>query len=197
VLGLSYEELGLGIAKSWGLPPGIQRCMRKPTGTPPPTAPSDAAERIRWIALASNEIADVLLRSDAKDVDDRIAAVTKKYANVMGSSIKLVNEATAKARLKLVDLANAMDIHVAPGSAAAKLLQLPVELTSRAAPCRRKQTAIWAALRCKPPRPPPWMNPVRRFLPAAATWWPKRFPRAFKTSPTPWWMTSSSPMCCA
>ena len=134
VLGLSYEELGLGIAKSWGLPPGIQRCMRKPTGTPPPTAPSDAAERIRWIALASNEIADVLLRSDAKDVDDRIAAVTKKYANVMGSSIKLVNEATAKARLKLVDLANAMDIHVAPGSAAAKLLQLPVELTSRAAP---------------------------------------------------------------
>lgn len=136
VLGLSYEELGLGIAKSWGLPPGIQRCMRKPEGTPPPTAPADAGERIRWIALASNEIADVLLRSDAKDVDERLAAVTKKYAQAMGSSPKLVSDATAKARLKLVELAKAMDIRVAPGSAAAKLLQLPAEVTSRAAPLR-------------------------------------------------------------
>lgn len=134
VLGLSYEELGLGIAKSWGLPEGIQRCMRKPGGTPPAAVPADMAERIRWVALASNEIADVLLRSDAKEVDDRIAAVTKKYAQAMGTSIKLMNEATAKARLKLVDLANAMDIQVAPGSAAAKLLQLPVEAGSRPEP---------------------------------------------------------------
>lgn len=141
VLGLSYEELGLGIAKSWGLPPGIQRCMRKPTGTPPPNPPSDMAERIRWIALASNEIADVLLRSDPKDVDDRIAGVAKRYAHVMGSSTKLVLEATAKARLKLVDLAVAMDIHVAPGSAAAKLLQLPPEVSSRAAPLQAETDA--------------------------------------------------------
>ncbi|WP_296507246.1 serine/threonine protein kinase [Rhodoferax sp.] len=136
VLGLSYEDLGLGIAKSWGLPPGIQRCMRKPLGAPPPAVPTEVSERVRWIALASNEIADVLLRSDAKDVNDKVAAIAKKYAQVMGSSSKLVHEATAKARQKLVDLANAMDIHVAPGSAAAKLLQLPVELVSQAATLR-------------------------------------------------------------
>ena len=27
VLGMSFEALGVGVAKSWGLPEGIQRCM--------------------------------------------------------------------------------------------------------------------------------------------------------------------------
>ena len=125
VLGLSFEALGLGIAKSWGLPAGIQHCMRKPAGSPPPFAPHDAAERIRWIALASNEIADVLLQGDAKDASANIAKVTRKYAKVMGVTSMAAEEATARARQKLVDLAAAMDIRVAEGSAAAKLLKLP------------------------------------------------------------------------
>jgi serine/threonine protein kinase len=125
VLGLSYEELGLGIAKAWGLPTGLQRCMRKPTGTPPSTPPGDAAERMRWIALASNEIADVLLHADPKEVDVRIALVTKKYAQCIGTSGKEMHAATVKARQKLIDLAAAMEIRVAPGSAAAKLLKAP------------------------------------------------------------------------
>ncbi len=125
VLGISFEELGLGIAKSWGLPPSIQSCMRKPTGAPPTVAPRDSAERVRWIALASNEIADVLLHGNPKDAAANIAKVNSKYARVMGISTADAEAATAKARQKLVDLASAMEIRVAPGSAAAKLLQLP------------------------------------------------------------------------
>lgn len=127
VLGLTYEDLGVGIAKTWGLPTGIQRCMRKPAGAPPSAAPQDTAERIRWIALASNEIADVLLHSEAREVDARIAGVVKKYAQAMGSSGKAVTEATLRARQKLVELAQAMELTIAPGSAAAKLLQLPAD----------------------------------------------------------------------
>jgi serine/threonine protein kinase len=133
VLGLSFEDLGLGIAKAWGLPQGIQRCMRKPVGTPPGSAPADAGERIRWIALASNEIADVLLQSDPKEVDARIALVARKYAASMGVSLKDVQAATVKARQKLIDLAGAMELRVAPGSVAAKLLKAPDESTSQPA----------------------------------------------------------------
>jgi eukaryotic-like serine/threonine-protein kinase len=133
VLGLNYEELGLGISKAWGLPAGIQRCMRKPTGPAPTTAPSDSVERIRWIAQASNEIADVLLHSDPKDADARIAAVTKKYAQAMGTTAKEVQAATVVARQKLIDLASAMEIRVAPGSAAAKLLRQPIDPAATAA----------------------------------------------------------------
>ncbi len=125
VLGLNFEALGLGIAKAWGLPQSMQRCMRKPVGAPPPRAPSDAGERMRWIALASNEIADVLLHSDPKDVDARVAQVTRKFAQALGVGSKDVIAATVSARQKLIDLAVAMEIRVAPGSAAANLLKLP------------------------------------------------------------------------
>ena len=125
VLGISFEELGLGIAKSWGLPQGIQTCMRKPTGAPPIAAPQDPAERVRWIALASNEIADVLLQGNPKEATANIAKVTRKYARALGITPAAADEATARARQKLVDLAAAMELRVAPGSDASKLLKLP------------------------------------------------------------------------
>ena len=125
LLGLNFEELGVGIAKAWGLPDSIQRCMRKPVGSPPVSTPSDTGERIRWIALASNEIADVLLHAEPQEVDSRLVQLTRKYGQCMGISPKEILLATNKARQKLIDLAVAMDIRVSPGSAAAKLLQAP------------------------------------------------------------------------
>ncbi|OYT94048.1 MAG: hypothetical protein CFE43_01565 [Burkholderiales bacterium PBB3] len=133
VLGLSFEDLGLGIAKAWGLPTSIQNCMKKPTGAPPPAAPQDASERIRWIALASNEMADVLLHGDPKDAQANIAKVARKYAKVMGTTPAAAEEAVAKARQKPVDLASAMEIRVVPGSLASRLLKLPEADTAAAA----------------------------------------------------------------
>jgi hypothetical protein len=130
VLGLTYEELGIGVAKAWGLPVEIQRCMRKPEGAPPSRAPLDDRERLRWVALASNEMADVLLHSDPAEVEIKLAIVTRKYSQAMGISGKDVQVATLRARQKLVELAVAMEIRVAPGSAAAKLLKAPDTLTT-------------------------------------------------------------------
>jgi eukaryotic-like serine/threonine-protein kinase len=138
VLGLSYEDLGVGVAKAWGLPAGIQRCMVKPTGAPPLQAPQDLSERIRWISLASNEIADVLLHCDPKEVEGRIATITRKYAQAMGSSAQAVQAATVKARQKLIDLARVMEIHVAPSSAAAKLLRQPDAPVSQPSPLQHE-----------------------------------------------------------
>jgi len=125
VLGISFVELGLGIAKSWGLPQGIQHCMRKPVGVAPLSAPKDFAERLRWIALVSNEIADVILKLDPKDTAAHISRINLKYARALGLSPAAADEATARARQRLVDMAQAMELRVAPGSAAARLLKLP------------------------------------------------------------------------
>jgi HD-like signal output (HDOD) protein len=125
VLGLNFEELGVGIAKSWGLPQGIQRCMRKPTGSPPTRSTAEFGDRMRWIAMASNEIADVLLHSEPKDADAQLALINRKYAQAVGSSVAEMQSATTQARQNLRDLALAMEIRVAPGSAAAKLLKPP------------------------------------------------------------------------
>ena len=131
VLGLSFEELGLGIAKSWGLPVSMQRCMRKPVGAVPSKAPADADERMRWIALAANEIADVLLHTAPKDVDARVQAVTRKYVSALGVGSRVMQAATTTARQKLIELAAAMELRVTAGSAAANLLSMPTLSTGQ------------------------------------------------------------------
>jgi serine/threonine protein kinase len=130
VLGMSFEELGIGISKAWNLPDSIQRCMRKPIGNPPSGSLVSAADRIRWVALASNEIADVLLRGEPNETAAKLTLIGQRYVRSMGISAKELDTATLKAREKLVDLARAMEINVAPGSAAAKLLLPPAKVVT-------------------------------------------------------------------
>ena len=127
VLGLNYEALGVGVAKAWGLPEGIQRCMKRPSGSPPARSPTDASERLRWTALVGNDIADVLLHTDPKEVDARLGQIARHYAKTLGVNPTDVQGATVVARKKLIEMAQAMDIHVKADSAASKLLRAPLD----------------------------------------------------------------------
>ncbi len=112
VLGLNYEALGIGVAKAWGLPEGIQKCMKRPQGQPPARSPVDAGERLRWTALVGNDVADILLHTDPKEVDTRLSQVARHYAKTLGLSPTDVQNATVVARKKLVEMAQAMEIRV-------------------------------------------------------------------------------------
>ena len=125
VLGLSFEDLGLGIAKAWGLPDGLQRCMRRPTGEPPSRPADKAAERLRWLGLASNEVTDALLEGEAESTDVRIAAVAERYARVLGVTPRDIVKASATARQRLAEQAQAMNLQVPPGSPARRLMTAP------------------------------------------------------------------------
>jgi eukaryotic-like serine/threonine-protein kinase len=127
VLGLSLEALGMGVAKAWGLPEGIQHCMKKPLGDPPSRPPTEVSERLRWTALAANDMADIMLRADPREVEHRLSVVAKNYAKALRMSPAEIQVASALGRKKLVDLVAAMDIHVTAGSAASRLLNLPGE----------------------------------------------------------------------
>ncbi|MCZ8253444.1 MAG: HDOD domain-containing protein [Hylemonella sp.] len=123
VLGISYEQLGVGISKAWNLPDSIRHCMRKPEGPPPATPPKEAGERLRWIALASNEMADALLHHEADLALTKVVQTGQRYARSLGLDSKGVEAATQRARDKLAELARAIDFKVAPESPAARLLQ--------------------------------------------------------------------------
>ncbi|MDZ4075361.1 MAG: HDOD domain-containing protein [Hylemonella sp.] len=123
VLGISYEQLGVGISRAWHLPDTIQHCIRKPTGPAPATPPKELSDRLRWIALASNEMADALLHSEPKSAQAKLAQVGQRYARCIGIDAKAVDTATQRAREKLAELARAMEFKVAPDSPAARLLQ--------------------------------------------------------------------------
>jgi serine/threonine protein kinase len=123
LLGLSFEDLGLGVARAWGLPDNLQRCMRRPAGEPPANINAKAGERLRWLAVAANEVADTLLRCDPSDSGAALAAVAERYSRVLGVSAKEVERATDTARRSLSEMARAMNLHVGSDSPANRLLR--------------------------------------------------------------------------
>ena len=132
VLGLSFEALGLGVAKSWGLPPGLQACMRKPTGEPPARAPQDATEKLRWLTLAANQITDTLLRSEPAQAKARITEVAKRHARALGMSVAEIDAAAELAQQKLVQMAHAMNLQVPAQSPAQRLFASPTARDAQA-----------------------------------------------------------------
>lgn len=134
VLGLSFEDLGLGVAKSWGLPETLQRCMRKPQGEPPPKASDKPGERLRWVTQAANDITDALLRSQPGETSKVVGAVAARYAKILDVKAEDIEGAATQARTKLSQMAQAMNIHVAASSPAHRLLRATVAPGPAAAP---------------------------------------------------------------
>jgi HD-like signal output (HDOD) protein len=123
VLGVSFEDLGVGVARSWGLPEALQRCMRKPAGDVPARAVDAPGERQRWLARAANEVTDAILHSEPGESAAAVAAVADRYVRLLGVDADEIARAAGVARGKLSQMAQAMSLHVAPGTPAARLLR--------------------------------------------------------------------------
>ncbi|HSV70946.1 MAG TPA: HDOD domain-containing protein [Methylibium sp.] len=122
VLGLSYEELGLGVARHWGLPDTLQRCMRSVSGPPPTQPPAALPERLRWLAAAANEVADTLLHHEPAEAADRIAELAERHAKAIGVAPRELMAAVTRSRERLTELSNGLELKVKPGTPAERLL---------------------------------------------------------------------------
>ena len=136
VLGLNFEELGIGVAKAWGLPDSMQRCMRRTASKTPGRADADAdpIERVRWLAVVANEMSDTLLETPPEQAQARLADVARRHARTLGMPVEAIGAATDRARLRLIDMAGAMALSVQPGSNAARLLLSPQVQGGRVGP---------------------------------------------------------------
>ena len=125
VLGLSFDELGRGVARHWGLPENLQRCMSRPTGEPP--ARTSGVERLRWLTLAANEVASALLETEPSRSRARIQVIGERYAKAFGLTAKDVLAAVDRSRERLQQTTRALDIVVPGASPARRLLDRPAE----------------------------------------------------------------------
>jgi len=121
VLGIGFEELGVGIAKSWGLPELLQRCMRVPDTDPPSRPVERGLERMRWLGRSANALADVLLLADPAERARSLESHASTYAPALGVSAKEILAAATSAQVKLGEFARTMGIHVGPTSPARRL----------------------------------------------------------------------------
>jgi serine/threonine protein kinase len=122
VLGMSYEGLGLGVARQWGLPESLQRAMRRPIGEAPPRVIEDGAERQRWLARASNDMADVILHTAPEQAHAKVRALAQRHARALGISAEAFEQAADKARQHLAQMTEALEMHLPQNSRAQRLL---------------------------------------------------------------------------
>ena len=125
VLGIGYQALGIGVARSWGLPEALQACMCKPVGEPPTRPPLDAVERMRWLTFAANQITDAIVQTDPSRVAVKIAEMARHYARSLGLTAASIEASAGAAQDRLTQMAQAMNLQVADGSPAGRLLRSP------------------------------------------------------------------------
>ncbi len=78
VLGVGFEELGIGLARSWGFPAIILESMRKlPDGAV--RKPAGAEERLRTLSACANEYCDAVLLP-AAERDRALQAIAARFA---------------------------------------------------------------------------------------------------------------------
>jgi serine/threonine protein kinase len=128
VLGLSYEQLGVGVTKVWGLPDSLRRAVARPEGEAP-SRPVDAApDRLRWCVQASSEIAQALMQAPAGSAASRISAIGERYARALNLPKDQFEGAVRSAQSHLQAMSAGLGIALKPDSRARRLMPQDLEV---------------------------------------------------------------------
>jgi hypothetical protein len=102
VLGLSYEELGIGVGRAWNLPEEIVESMRGFTGHAK-KCPTQPVERLRMISGLANELTDIVQKADDSQRKAQLAQLVSRYGPATGITERgliAAVEASAKALVR-------------------------------------------------------------------------------------------------
>lgn len=111
VLGISFEELGMGIAKSWGFPASIVASMRRL----PPNAvhkPATHAEQLRVLAGFSNELCDMIASHTAESRALKMQALMDRFGGSMSLSDRQLGDLVAQAVDGLAEMAGVLKVNL-------------------------------------------------------------------------------------
>ena len=122
VLGMTLQDLGVGVARSWGLPDSLQRAMHKPEGDPPARPVGQGIDRQRWIGRIAGEITDLMLKDDGADSTLSMERLAESYAPALGLQARDLQHAVQASRGRLSTLAAAMGIEVPSDAPCHRLL---------------------------------------------------------------------------
>lgn len=125
VLGMTFQELGVGVARSWGLPEDLQRMMQVPEGAAPSRCAERGVERHRWMGRAANEVTELMLSDDQEGLPARLSRLAETYSPALGLPVKELQSAMQSARTKLAQLTTAMGIELGRDAPARRLLSEP------------------------------------------------------------------------
>jgi len=122
VLGLSYEQLGVGVTKVWGLPDSLRRAIARPEGEPPTRSVDSASDRLRWCVQASAELAQALMHAPAESSARKISAIGDRFARALNLPKDQFETAVRSAQSHLQSMSTDLGIDLKADSKARGLL---------------------------------------------------------------------------
>ena len=111
VLGISYEELGIGVAKAWHLPSPIMRSMKTIEANDVPAAETEDDKNIQ-LSNFSNELCNIIQNKPADTFNTCITQLLDKYSNSIDLTTKQLNGFISKAVDHVHDYANIFNLKV-------------------------------------------------------------------------------------
>jgi len=111
VLGITFEDLGIGIARTWGFPASIVGSMRHlPAG--PIRKPAGHDEMLRVVAGFSNELCDMIADHAPEHRAREIKALTDRFGASMQISDRQLKEVVEESVEELAQIASILKVNL-------------------------------------------------------------------------------------
>ena len=111
VLGISFEDLGIGIAHSWGFPSLIVNSMRKlPAGHV--RKPTNPEERVRVLSAFSNELCKVIADATPEQRQKELRKVASRFSDSVVLSEQELKETMEKSFEEVAQFANIIRLNL-------------------------------------------------------------------------------------
>ena len=111
VLGISLEDLGIGIASSWGFPKAIVESMRRlPAGEV--RKPATTEEALRVMSGFANEMCGVLADTPTEQRGKALAKITQRFGTSLQMSDRQLQDTMKKSVEELADVASILHVNL-------------------------------------------------------------------------------------
>ncbi len=111
VLGITFEEMGIAIARQWGFPPLIVNSMRKlPAG--PVRKPAQQEDRLRVLSGFSNELCDVIAQATPEARERELKKSMARFAEAVALDQKEVHQTVQRAVEEVADFARIIHLNL-------------------------------------------------------------------------------------
>ena len=111
VLGISFEEMGIAIARQWGFPPLIVSTMRKlPAGRIKKAVTQE--DRLRVLSSFSNELCDMIAQATPEARDREMKKTMARFAEAVSLDAKALQETVQRAVVEVAEFARIIHLNM-------------------------------------------------------------------------------------
>lgn len=122
VLGISFEEMGIAIARQWGFPALISRTMRKLPAGKVKKAESQE-DRLRVLSGYSNELCEVIAQATPEARDREMQKTMLRFAEAISLDTKMVKETVQRSIVEVAEFSRIIHLNLQQTNFGKQMLQ--------------------------------------------------------------------------